>query len=456
MSKTSLKDLPSVNKVLNEVSEYINLHESYIKYLINKQLNILRVEIKKESLFKSPSELLSGIINNVWMESAPKLVNIINGTGIVLHTGFGRAPFNSKVLKEIADRLNGYVNLEFDLGSGKRGDRQVHIREHLSAICEAESSLAVNNNAAAVMLSINEIAENGDVIVSRGQLVEIGGSFRIPDIIEKSGANLKEVGTTNRTHIKDYESAITKSTKLILWVHTSNYVIKGFTSSVKLSELVLLGKKHNIPVMVDWGSGAFLDMNSFQLADEIPIKSIIKKSDPHLITFSGDKLIGGPQSGLIVGKSKFIKRLQRNTLYRVLRCDKITIGLLEGTLRTYRSESFTKDNLTLKMLLTSRSVLKRRGNKVLSLVSKKKIKVLGISLTKSFVEAGSGSLPENRIESMALIFRPRSMKITELARAFRCGSFPVIGYISEKLFYIDFKAILPNQINRLASAIEEV
>ena len=456
MSKTSLKDLPSVNKVLHEVSSYISLHESYIKYLINKELDILRVEIKKGTISKSSNELLSKIINNVWMESAPKLINIINGTGIVLHTGFGRAPFNSKVLKEVADRLDGYVNLEFDLSSGKRGDRQVHIREHLSSICESESSLAVNNNAAAVMLSINEIAENGDVIVSRGQLVEIGGSFRIPDIIEKSGANLKEVGTTNRTHISDYKSAITKSTKLILWVHTSNYVIKGFTSSVNLSELVLLGKKYNIPVMVDWGSGAFLDMNSFQLADEIPIKSIMQKSNPHLVTFSGDKLIGGPQSGLIVGKKEFIKRLQKNPLYRVLRCDKITIALLEGTLRSYRSESYTKDNLTLKMLLTSRKVLKNRGEKVLNLVNKRKIKGLGLTLVKSYVVAGSGSLPENKIESMALSFNPQSMKITELASAFRCGSFPVIGYISEKLFYIDLKAILPSQINRLIKAIEEL
>ena len=347
-------------------------------------------------------------------------MNIINGTGIVLHTGFGRAPFNGRALKGIADRLEGYVNLEFDLQTGKRGDRQDNIRDHLSALCGSESALVVNNNAAAVMLAINEIAQGGEVIVSRGQLVEIGGSFRIPDIIEKSGAILKEVGTTNRTHSKDYGNAISNKTKLILWVHTSNYVVRGFTRSVPISELVALGKKHKIPVMVDWGSGALLDMNSLNLADEIPVKTIME-DNPDLLTFSGDKLIGGPQSGLIIGKKKWVNTLQNNPLYRVLRCDKITIGLLEETLRSYRSDSFTKDNLSLSMLTTSRRILKNRGQMILDLQKRKKIKDLGIKLVESEVEAGSGSLPEDKIESMALSFKPKLMKITELAVGFRCG-----------------------------------
>jgi L-seryl-tRNA(Ser) seleniumtransferase len=347
------------------------------------------------------------------------------------------------------------VNLEFDLQTGKRGDRQDNIRDHLSALCGSESALVVNNNAAAVMLAINEIAQGGEVIVSRGQLVEIGGSFRIPDIIEKSGAILKEVGTTNRTHSKDYGNAISNKTKLILWVHTSNYVVRGFTRSVPLSELVALGKKHKIPVMVDWGSGALLDMNSLNLADEIPVKTIME-NNPDLLTFSGDKLIGGPQSGLIIGKKTWVNTLQNNPLYRVLRCDKITIGLLEETLRSYRSDSFTKDNLSLSMLTTSRRILKNRGQRILDLQKRKKIKDLGIKLVESEVEAGSGSLPEDKIESMALSFKPKSMKITELAGGFRCGSIPVVGYTSGHTFYIDLKAVLPGQINRLAKAIDQV
>ena len=455
MKKTSLKDLPSVHQVLLEIKDDISLHNNYLKFIINKELDKIRGEIKEGEISKSPQELLVYIIDRVLIESAPQLVNIINGTGIVLHTGFGRAPFNGRALKGIADRLEGYVNLEFDLQTGKRGDRQDHTRDHLSALCGSESALVVNNNAAAVMLAINEIAQGGEVIVSRGQLVEIGGSFRIPDIIEKSGAILKEVGTTNRTHSKDYGNAISNKTKLILWVHTSNYVVRGFTRSVPISELVALGKKHKIPVMVDWGSGALLDMNSLNLADEIPVKTIME-NNPDLLTFSGDKLIGGPQSGLIIGKKKWVNTLQNNPLYRVLRCDKITIGLLEETLRSYRSDSFTKDNLSLSMLTTSRRILKNRGQRILDFQKRKKIKDLGIKLVESEVEAGSGSLPEDKIESMALSFKPKSMKITELAGGFRCGSIPVVGYTSGHTFYIDLKAVLPGQINRLAKAIDQV
>jgi L-seryl-tRNA(Ser) seleniumtransferase len=351
--------------------------------------------------------------------------------------------------------MEGYVNLEFDLDSGKRGDRQSHLQKHLSSICGSESSLCVNNNAAAVMLAINEIAKGGEVIVSRGQLVEIGGSFRIPDIIEKSGAILKEVGTTNRTHLKDYKVAISHKTKLILWVHTSNYIVKGFTHSVPLHELVSLGRKHKIPVMIDWGSGALLDMKSLGLADEIPVRSIMKEK-PDILTFSGDKLIGGPQSGLAIGKEKWIKALKKNPLYRVLRCDKITIGLLEETLRSYRSNAFTKDNLALKMLTTSQTTLMNRGKRILNHQTKQKIKYLGIKLENSKVEAGSGSLPENMIDSMALSFRPKEIRIDDLAKRFRLGLIPVVGYVSSNKFYIDLKAVLPGQVIKLAQAIKEV
>jgi L-seryl-tRNA(Ser) seleniumtransferase len=351
--------------------------------------------------------------------------------------------------------LDGYVNLEFDLESGNRGDRQTIIQDQLSSMCGSESAMVVNNNAAAVFLALNEMAGGGEVICSRGQMVEIGGSFRIPDIIEKSGAILKEVGTTNRTHLKDYEKAISKKTKLILWVHTSNYVVKGFTKEVSLSDLVILGKKHKIPVMADLGSGALLDMNQLGLADEMPIKSIVN-SGPDITSFSGDKLLGGPQSGLMVGGKKWIKACKRNPLYRVLRCDKVTIGLLEETLRSYRSQSFSKDNLALTMLTTSQIVLKNRGQKILDSLKKKTIKDLGILLVDSEVEAGSGSLPDDKIESAALSFSPKNGQAKDLAKAFRCGSIPVVGYIQKNTFYIDLKAVLPNQIKRLSTAIQEV
>jgi len=453
--KTTLKDCPSVHQVLLEMNGDILLHKDYIKYIINSELTKIRANIRKGKLSKTKGELLSYIASQVLLQSAPKLVNVINGTGIVLHTGFGRAPFRGKQLKDLADRLDGYVNLEFDLESGNRGDRQILIQKQLSSMCGAEAGMVVNNNAAAVFLALNEMAQGGEVICSRGQMVEIGGSFRIPDIIEKSGAILKEVGSTNRTHLKDYEKAISNKTKLILWVHTSNYIVKGFTKDVSLSDLVIFGKKHKIPVMADLGSGALLDMNLLGLADEIPVKSIVN-SGPDIISFSGDKLLGGPQSGLMVGRKKWVNACKKNPLYRVLRCDKVTIGLLEETLRSYRSQSFSKDNLSLTMLTTSRKILKTRGQKVLDSLQKKTIKDLGILLVDSEVEAGSGSLPDDKIESASLSFSPKNEKAKDLAKAFRCGSIPVVGYIHKNTFYIDLKSVLPNQIKRLSSAIQEI
>ena len=455
MKKTNLKDLPSVNKVLIELNDSVSVHDDFLKTLINRAINQYRNKIKNNDLSMSPSELLSNITEMVIKDSSRSLVNIINGTGIVLHTGFGRAPFDSKLLKSIAKRLDGYVNLEFDLDSGKRGDRQSHVRDHLSSICGSESSLCVNNNAASVMLSINEMAFGGEVIVSRGQLVEIGGSFRIPDIIKKSGAILKEVGTTNRTHFSDYKKAVSKKTKLILWVHTSNYVVKGFTRSVPLSDLVQLGRSKNIPVMVDWGSGAILDMKSLGLANEMPIRTIMSDK-PDILTFSGDKLIGGPQSGIIISKEKWINAMQKNPLYRVMRSDKITLGLLEEILRSYRSNYFTKDNLSLRMLTTKRSTLINRGKKVIQGLTKKKIKDFNIVLENSKVEAGSGSLPENPIESIALSFSHKNISPNGLARKFRSGRIPVVGYIKSNKFIIDLKAILPNQLLKLKTAIKEI
>jgi len=455
MYKTTLKDLPSVNEVLHCISDLISLNNRYLKYLIVSEINRVRYKIKNKKVFKSRVELLEYLIDRVLLRSSPRLVNIINGTGIVLHTGFGRAPFEAKIFKNIANVANGYLNLEYDLFTGKRGDRQSHVREYISAICGSESSLVVNNNAAAVMLAINQIAENGEVIISRGQIVEIGGSFRIPDIIEKSGAFLKEVGTTNRTNIKDYKNSINKNTKLILWVHTSNYVVKGFTESVPLDQLVQLGNEHNIPVMVDWGSGSFLNMQTLNIADEIPVNKIMK-SNPDILTFSGDKLIGGPQAGIIIGKKKIVNLIQENILYRVLRIDKINLCFLEKTLRSYKSNSFTNKNLSLKLLTTSRKTLKNRAKKILEYQTNKKIKELNIKILETEVEAGSGSLPENKIESAAFVFSPRNRKVKDLAVSFRCGPIPVVGYIKGNKYFIDLKAVLPNQIKRLTKAIQEV
>jgi L-seryl-tRNA(Ser) seleniumtransferase len=456
MYLTSLKDIPSINKIIQEVKGKEDLHEDYLKFIIKDLINIVRAKIKKKDISLTKSELKAYLIKSVLKKTKHNLVNIINGTGIVLHTGFGRAPFNASSLRNIADRVEGYTNLEFDLNTGKRGDRQKHITDLLSSICGSESAMAVNNNAGAVMLAINELAQNGgEVICSRGQLVEIGGSFRIPDIIRKSDAKLIEVGTTNRTHIYDYENAINSKTKLLLQVHTSNYIIKGYTKSVKLSEMVKLGKKYDIPVMTDWGSGTLLDINDYFESDEIPIKKIMKKG-PCLITFSGDKLIGGPQSGLIVGDREYIKMLKRNTLYRTLRCNKVTIALLEEILRSYRTNSFKKYNLSLNLLTSSRKDLKSKGLLILDLLKKQQVKKFNIKLKESDVEAGSGSLPGKKIESMAFTFKSQKYKAEQLAFSFRNADYPVVGYILNDIFHIDLKAIIPNQFQKLVKTINKL
>ena len=455
MGKTFPKDIPSVNKVMLQLKNNINLHQTYLKKIIQKEIEIIRKDVKNGYLNKSKDELLIDIKQKVLNKSSSKLINLINGTGIVLHTGFGRAPYRSESLKNIAKRMEGYIALEYDIENGKRGDRQDHVREFLSAVCESESSLVVNNNAAAVLLSINGLASGGEVIVSRGELVEIGGSFRIPDIIEASGATLREVGTTNRTHLQDYKNAINKNTKLILTVHTSNYVIKGFTKSVELGELVSLGKKNTIPVMVDWGSGSFVSDIPNNPSLDIPINKLMK-SKPDIITFSGDKLIGGPQSGIIVGKKSIIDLFQANTLYRTLRPDKLTIALLEEILRTYNIHGFTDDNISLSLLSSSRRSLTVRGNKVMNLIQKSKVKDYGIKLIESKVEAGSGSSPEKKFSSMAIVFESEFVKCSVLAKKFRKGKIPVVGYIKNNKFYIDLKAVLPNQLIKLSQAINSV
>ena len=455
MKENFYQKIPSISKILSNLDKRISLHEKYLISLINEEIDKIKEKINDGCSLESKEKILGNIVREVEKKTNYSLRNIINGTGIVLHTGFGRAPFTGKTFREISNRLDGYVNLEFNLVSGKRGDRQDHLRKHISSICNSESALVVNNNAAAVMLSINEIANNGEVIVSRGQLVEIGGSFRVPEIIEKSGAHLKEVGTTNRTHLKDYINAITKKTKLLLWVHTSNYVVKGFTKSISLADLVKLGKKHKIPVMIDWGSGSFLNMKTLGIADEIPV-NLIMKNNPDLMTFSGDKLIGGPQSGIIVGSKKIIKKIQSNTLYRILRSDKITIALLEEVLRSYNVNNFSDKNISLKMLSTKRNVLKKRGQAILSLIDNKKIKSLRINLIESYVEAGSGSLPEDKIESMALSFNPKQTSVEKLSFQLRTCNHGVVGYISKNLFFIDLKAVFQSQLKKIAISINSL
>ena len=290
-------------------------------------------------------------------------------------------------------------------------------------------------------------------LLFRGQIVEIGGSFRISEIIKKGGGILKEVGATNRTHIKDYENGISENTRMLLWVHTSNYVMSGYTKEVSLEDMVLLGKKYNIPVVADLGSGSFLDMSNFGVPTELPVSDIVKKG-PDITLFSGDKMLGGPQSGIILSTNKMIKVIKSNSIYRTVRCDKITIALLDDIIRSFKKKGFLKSNLALRLLTKSRKDLKLSADDIIQNIPSKIAISLGLIVENSMVEAGSGSLPEKNIESIALKFKPKNISINHLADSFKRYSIPIIGYINKESFYIDLKAILPSQVPHIINAIK--
>lgn len=455
MTQKQLKELPSVSEVLLECKETKSLNNRYISFIIKLNLESYRRAAKKGLLKLKRAQITQNILSQIERMSSPNMQSVINGTGIVLHTGLGRAPMKESNAKQVAKRVSGYTNLEFDLLTGSRGQRQNHVNGLLSALTGAQSTMAVNNNAAAVLLALNELGEGKEVIVSRGQLVEIGGSFRIPDVIKKSGCILKEVGSTNRTHLKDYEKAITKKTGMILWVHTSNYVVRGFTHNVSLSDLVQLGKKKRVPIVADLGSGALVDLSEKGVPKDMLVQNVVK-SGVGLVTFSGDKLLGGPQAGLIVGKKTLVRRLKKNPIARAVRCDKWSLAFLEESLRSFDDDGPSKDNLTISLMTASRKALTKRGETILSHLPKKTVDKLGITLVESEVEAGSGSLPEEKLESMAFRFKPKGISASKLATQFRTGETPVVGYIHGNTFYIDLKAVIPGQEKDLAGNISAI
>ena len=455
MAQNQLKELPSVSEVLLECKSSKSLNSKYMAYIIKSNLESYRRAAKKGSLKPKRAQITQNILSEVERLTAPSLQSVINGTGIVLHTGLGRAPMKESTAKNAAKRVAGYTNLEFDLPTGTRGQRQDHVNGLLSALTGAQSSMAVNNNAAAVLLALNELGEGKEVIVSRGQQVEIGGSFRIPVVVKKSGCILKEVGSTNRTHLKDYEKAITKKTGMILWVHTSNYVVRGFTHDVSLSDLVQLGKKKRVPIVADLGSGALVDLSEKGVPKDMLVQDVVK-SGVGLVTFSGDKLLGGPQAGLIVGTKTLVNKLKTNPIARAVRCDKWSLAFLEESLRSFGDHGPSKNNLTVSLMMASRKALTKRGEIILSHLPKKAKDKLGISLVESEVEAGSGSLPEEKLDSMAFRFKPNGISASKLATQFRMGDTPVVGYIHGHTFYIDLKAVIPGQEKELVGAISAI
>jgi L-seryl-tRNA(Ser) seleniumtransferase len=329
------RSIPSVDSLLSDPS-LASLRERYseeiVKSMVRRALEELRDEIRQDASHTdcSASALIQRTSRIAREGVGPKLCTVINATGVIVNTNLGRSPLSNRVMERISEAALSYSNLEYSLEGGRRGERNAHLRQLMQELTGAEAALAVNNNAAAVLLALSSLAAGREVIVSRGELIEIGGSFRIPDVMARSGAILKEVGATNRTHPKDYVDAISANTALILKVHTSNYRIVGFTREVELAELVAIGKEYGIPTMMDLGSGCLVDLSPYGLAEEITVQEVLAKG-VDVVSFSGDKLLGGPQAGILAGRADLIEKMRTNPLARALRMDKLTLAGLEAT-----------------------------------------------------------------------------------------------------------------------------
>ncbi len=381
---------------------------------------------------------------------------LVNATGVIVHTNLGRSILAAAALENMQTIGAGYSNLEFDLNVGKRGSRYSAVEELICEISGAEAAMVVNNNAGAVLLCLDTIAKGKKVIVSRGELVEIGGSFRIPDVMAKSGALLKEVGATNRTHAKDYEKAVDNETGLLLKVHTSNFGVVGFTKSVSLEELVVLGEKYRLPVMEDLGSGTFVDFSKYNLIKEPRVQESVA-SGADVVTFSGDKLLGGPQAGIIAGSRDILDKIKQNPLTRALRIDKLTLAALESTLRLYRDEKRAVEEIpTLRMLITPPEVLEEKAGRLASLLDETGGGRIETEIVGGTSRAGGGSLPLADLPTTCVRVRVKPISVNRVEQLLRGGRPPIIGRIEEDRFSMDVRTIGEHEFDIIIQAFESI
>ncbi|MDD3814883.1 MAG: L-seryl-tRNA(Sec) selenium transferase [Desulfocapsaceae bacterium] len=393
------------------------------------------------------------LLEAITLKNQMNLRRVINGTGVVIHTNLGRSLLSTSMVDALQQAGAHYTNLEFDLSNGKRGSRYSLVEEIICDLTGAEAALVVNNNAAAVLLALDTLASGKEVIVSRGQLVEIGGSFRIPDVIAKSGARLVEVGATNRTHLADYERMINDETAMLLKVHTSNFRIIGFTSEVSAEELVALGHAKSLPVMEDLGSGSLVDLSPFGLPQEPTVQQIVK-AGVDVVTFSGDKLLGGPQAGLIVGKKEVIDRIKRNPLNRALRIDKFTLASLEAVLRNYYDlEQALTTIPTLKMLTQPVDLIKRRAQRLMRRIHAKIQPTCSLSLQPTMSRVGGGAMPEHGLSSWAVTFKPLQIHLSAMEQGLRKLSIPIIGRMEDDSLLLDMRTVSDEEIPDLAASL---
>jgi len=456
--KELLSSLPKVDLLLEDERIIASGYKS----------RTMLVESIRETLDKYRKGILEGkisdytfqnieddIINTLKKKEGFHLKGVVNATGTILHTNLGRAVLSKDALDAIIGVASGYSNLEFNLENGERGSRYSHVESLLCRITGAEAAMVVNNNAAAVMLVLSTLAKGKEAIVSRGQLVEIGGSFRVPDVMEESGASLHEVGTTNRTHLYDYENAINEDTGVILRVHQSNYRIMGFTEEPSIEELIELGIRHGIPVVEDIGSGVFVDLSKFGLSPEPTVQASIEKGID-VVTFSGDKMLGGPQAGIIVGKKKFIDAMKKNQLTRALRIDKLTLAALEATLKLYLDEERAiKEIPGLRMLTVKPEELKKDAIRLLRALRRRLGDRAKMEAEKSFSQVGGGSMPMEQLETFVVTLTSPLYTPDTIEERLRTGEVPVVARIYKDKLIFDVRTLLPKDYKLLEDALDK-
>ena len=451
--------LPQVDKILRHplvVDVQSQMRRDLVADLVRAELERLRSAQNVTEDHLSIDAIAESVVAKVNSYLRPSLQKVINATGVVLNTNLGRAPLSGVAVRYLESFADGYCNLEIDLVSGKRGKRSERINTLLRLITGAEAAIAVNNNAAAVVLAVNAFAKGKEVVVSRGELIEIGGSFRLPDVIESAGGTLREVGTTNRTRVNDFRKAINEKTGLLMRCHRSNFEITGFTEQVSLQELAQLGKEMEVAVLEDLGSGVLFDLGAAGLKDEPTVREVVA-SGCDLISFSGDKLLGGPQAGIIVGSKSAVERLSKHPLYRALRLDKITLSLLEQTLISYLRPEPEKELPVLGMIMIDVSDIKARAEKFAATIcGGAKSRNIKCSPVKTNAAAGGGSLPGELIESWGVVINVGGLKPARLMEKLRASEPPIIAIVQDDQVILDFRTLSESDEKLLLEALGKI
>lgn len=456
--------IPQVDRLVQhprlvELSKLIR--REIIVELTRMELGELRRELKEKTKNEAEAALESDNIAERIERRAlallrPHVRPVINGTGVILNTNLGRAPLPDAVAAYLSEVARSYTNLEIDLSTGKRGERGERIDELVGLLTGAERAIVVNNNASSVLLSVAALARNKEVIVSRGELIEIGGSFRLPDVIESAGGILKEVGTTNRTRLSDYKKAVSKETGMILKCHRSNFAITGFTEETTIAELALLGKEAGVPILKDLGSGALIDIHGLGLPDEPTVGSVIRDG-ADLVMFSGDKLLGGPQAGIIAGKKELVDALRKHAIYRALRADKLTVAYLEQVLSIYLSPGKIAEIPALSLAMVKSDDIKERVNQFL-IRNRNRLTKIRLSASETDSALGGGTIPGKTLSSWAIkvAVDEGDLSAQKLSELLRQGEPPVIGIIRDEFLNLDFRTVRQDEEEKLIQVLVEI